>query len=78
MTKAEQETVIRWDREDQLVHIWTADPVVWRKLARLGVPVKEETHAQRTGEVTGRLLGIGVLPPPVPLMMSVPNRALDQ
>ena len=54
MTRAEQETVIRWDREEQQVQIWTADPVVWRKLERLGIAVREETHAQRTGEPTGR------------------------
>ena len=54
MTKAEMETVIRWDREELLVHIWTADKTVMRKLDRLGVPVKEEIYAQRTGEVTGR------------------------
>ena len=46
--------MIRWDREEQAVHVWSADPVVWRKLAKLGVAVKEETYAQRTGEVTGR------------------------
>jgi hypothetical protein len=54
MTRAEQETVIRWDREDRVVHIWSADPTVWRKLDRLGVAVREETRAQRTGEITGR------------------------
>ena len=54
MTRAEQETVIRWDREEQVVNIWSADPTVWRKLARLGMVVQEETHAQRTGEITGR------------------------
>lgn len=52
MTKAEQETVLRWDREEQLVHIWTADPVVWRKLDRLGVAIREQTTHK--GEVTGR------------------------
>src|SRR5574338_42735 len=52
MTRAEQETVIRWDREEQVVHIWSADPVVWRKLARLGVAVREETTHK--GEITGR------------------------
>jgi hypothetical protein len=36
MTRAEQETVIRWDREEQAVHIWTADRAVMRKLDRLG------------------------------------------
>ena len=61
MTRAEQETVIRWDREAEQVYIWSADPVVWRKLTRLGVAVREETVAQRTGEVTGRFYA------PIPL-----------
>jgi len=33
-TRAEQETVIRWDRDDEQAHIWSADPVTWRKLAK--------------------------------------------
>ena len=54
MTRAETETIFRWDREELVVHIWTADRTVMRKLDRLGVPVEEETHGQRTGELTGR------------------------
>ena len=54
MLRAEQETVVRWDRDEQLVYIWSADPTVWRKLQRLGLAIREETHAQRTGEITGR------------------------
>ena len=26
-TRAEQETVMRWDREDDEVHVWSASPV---------------------------------------------------
>ncbi len=36
MTRAEQETVIRWDEESKTVHMWTASPVVMRKMAHLG------------------------------------------
>ena len=35
-TKAEQETILRWDEEEQELHVWTASPVVERKLRRLG------------------------------------------
>jgi hypothetical protein len=43
-TRAEQETIIRWDREDPLVHVFSASPVVWRKLARLGLePTRRST-----------------------------------
>ena len=46
LTREEQETVIRWDREDPDVHIWSANPVVWRRMARLGIaPVRETTVA---------------------------------
>lgn len=35
-TRAEQETILRWDAEDRRVHLYTASPVVARKWARLG------------------------------------------
>jgi len=54
MTRAEQETVISWDREEQMVHIWTADPVTQRKMEKLGIEPVKETHAQDNGELTGR------------------------
>ncbi len=53
-TLAEQETVIQWDREERVVHIWTADPVSYRKLAKLGLKPVEETYAKDNGELTGR------------------------
>jgi hypothetical protein len=28
-TQAEQETVLRWDREGDYVHVWSASPVTW-------------------------------------------------
>jgi hypothetical protein len=49
MTRAEQETVVRWDEAEQIVHIWSASRVTWRKMARLGVaPSKETTEADGT------------------------------
>lgn len=51
-TRSEQETVIRWDEEDKLVHLWSASPVTWRKLARLGIrPTRETT---REGQPAGK------------------------
>ena len=44
--------MFRWDEEDKLVHVWTASPVTWRKLARLGIDAHRETT--RGGQVTGR------------------------
>jgi hypothetical protein len=55
-TRAEQETILRWDREDPTVHVWTADPVTWRKLERLGIPATRETR--REGSVSGRFYTI--------------------
>jgi hypothetical protein len=55
-TRAEQETVLRWDREDPLVHVWSASPVVWRKLERVGIAPGRETRSY--GRVSGRFYRI--------------------
>jgi hypothetical protein len=39
-TKAEQETVIRWDREDRTVQFYTADAAQARRWAQLGYDVR--------------------------------------
>ena len=52
LTRAEQETTIRWDDEEQTVHIWSASPTTWRKMARLGVAPARETT--RHGRPSGR------------------------
>jgi len=52
LTRAEQETVIRWDREDPDVHIYSASPVVWRRMARLGIAAFRETTT--AGKPTGK------------------------
>ena len=51
-TRNEQETVLRWDEDEKLVHVWSASPVTWRKLARLGIEPHRETR--RDGQLTGR------------------------
>jgi hypothetical protein len=56
-SRAEQETVVRWDRQDDHVHVWSADPVTWRKLERLGIPVVRETRSTG-GAVSGRFYRI--------------------
>jgi hypothetical protein len=56
-TRAEQETVIRWDRADDSVHVWSASPVTWRKLERLGIPAGRETRFPG-GAVSGRFYTI--------------------
>ncbi len=44
-TRAEQEVIFNWDREEQIVHICVCDPVTWRKLEKLKVPVLRENRA---------------------------------
>jgi hypothetical protein len=45
MTRAEQETVIRWDRESTEVCVWSSDPKTWRRMARWGIkPTRETTY----------------------------------
>lgn len=39
MTKGEQETVLRWDREERCVTMWTADPAQARNWTRNGYSV---------------------------------------
>ena len=54
LTRAEQETVIRWDVEEQVVWIWTAEAKTIRKLARLGIEPHNETRSARTKGLTGK------------------------
>lgn len=48
---AEQETIIRWDREGASVHLYSADPAVWRRLDRAGLA------PTRTGTTRGHESG---------------------
>ena len=52
LTRSEQETKIRWDEEAQVVHIWSASPVTWRKLERLGIRPLRETSVE--GKPSGK------------------------
>ena len=36
MTKSEQETMIRWDQEERIAHLWTAYPADARRWERAG------------------------------------------
>ena len=57
-TRAEQETVLRWDREDDQVSVWSASPVTWRRMERLGIRPTRETRCQ--GRVSSRSYRIPV------------------
>jgi hypothetical protein len=46
MTKAEQETIIRWDQEERLAHLYTAYPPEARRWERLGYPVRVYSRTQ--------------------------------
>jgi hypothetical protein len=39
MTKSEQETVIRWDQEERIAHLWTAYEPDAERWVRAGYPV---------------------------------------
>jgi hypothetical protein len=56
-TRAEQETVLRWDRAGEYVHLWSASPVTWRKLERLGIPHVHEARSSG-GVVSSRFYRI--------------------
>lgn len=53
ISKAEQETVIRWDEEEKAVILWSASPVVLRRLHKLGLVPAAESR-RRTGDLHGR------------------------
>lgn len=52
LTRAEQETIIRWDAEEPTAYIYSADPKTWRKMVRLGIAIHKETTM--AGKPSGR------------------------
>ena len=36
LTRAEQETIVRWDRSEPVAEVWTADPTTKRRLEKRG------------------------------------------
>src|SRR5687767_335246 len=52
MTKAEQETIIRWDQEERVLHFYTAYPPEARRWERLGYEV-EVVDSRKCGEPRG-------------------------
>ncbi len=57
MLKAERETIIRWDSDEQMVHICSYHPAVWRRLDRKGYqPARNRT-------IKGREVGRDYLVP---------------
>ena len=49
-TRAEQETVVRWDMEEQVAYLQTAHPAQARQWQRLGYPVV--SHRDRHGKLS--------------------------
>jgi hypothetical protein len=50
-TLHEHETIIRWDLAERIVHIWSSQPAVWRRLERLDVSIRRSStsHGVETG-----------------------------
>lgn len=54
VTKAELETIIRYDQEERVLHLFTAHAPVARRWQRLGYPVKQDGKGwAATGPVDG-------------------------
>ena len=50
MLKNEQETTIRWDSAEKVVHIFTCHRPVWRRAERAGFkPIRVQTQNERKG-----------------------------
>lgn len=47
MTKAEQETIVRFDATDEDAYLWTASPVQQRRWEKAGLAVESEAHGWR-------------------------------
>jgi hypothetical protein len=56
-TKAEQETLYRYDEEERILRMWTANPAVARRWRRLGYDVRDLGHypdrTTRSWQATG-------------------------
>jgi hypothetical protein len=52
ITKAEQETILRWDQEERVLHLYPAYPAAARRWERLGYAV-DVCGLTRTGEPLG-------------------------
>jgi len=53
MTRAERETIIRWDSGDRVVTVYTCHRAVWRKAERAGWRQAGECR-DRSGRVIGK------------------------
>ena len=51
-SKAEQETIVRWDQEEQVAYLYTAHRAQMRQWKRLGYAV-EVFHRDKNGTPTG-------------------------
>ena len=57
-TRAEQETVLRWDEDAQVVSVWSSSPKTWRRCERLGLRPVRETTAE--GQASGKFYRLPV------------------
>jgi hypothetical protein len=53
ITRYEQETIVRWNEDEEAVFIYSASPVTWRKCIRLGLRLKKSSRWP-DGEESGR------------------------
>ena len=52
MTRAEQETIVRWDEQDQQAHLYTAHEAQAKRWIKLGYEMRV-THRDLNGKPTG-------------------------
>jgi hypothetical protein len=61
MTKAEQETIIRWDQEERVAHLWTAYEPDAQHWIRAGYPVRV-SGSDRQGRPSGWAVAVQPTP----------------
>ena len=78
MTKAEQETVIRWDEEEKVAYLWTASARIAHKWFKAGYEM--EGRDQRSGttysaKVPAKLISFRKDRPTKPRGLNLPRKA---
>lgn len=75
MTRAEQETIIRWDDDEKVAWLYTCSPVTQRKWLKKGYLLTKDGHGWRA-RIPARLVRFGKPPSERQLAAAARSRLL--